>query len=165
MQMHHSLRLRPAIAGVAAIAGPAGAAPKPPNFRGTAARADGDDRQPPKRGGGGAGGIAGQPEWRLRGGRRSLWYLSDFRGSRYDNPHNEPNLVNNRFISSGLGQLSQVGNNAETVFNDDGVATLVVCTGPNYTGSCGTVAPFAGGTLTATYINNVESIYWADSAN
>ncbi len=94
-----------------------------------------------------------------------LWYLRDFRGSRYDNPHNEPNLVNKRFISSGLGQLSQVGNNAETVFNQDGVATPVVCTGPNYTGSCGTVAPFTGGTLTATYINNVESIYWVDSAN
>jgi Peptidase inhibitor family I36 len=169
--MLHSLKLLTVIAGVtaiaavAAVAAPAGAAPQEPNC--------GAPQRPQ------AESIASLPsavaaaravpqavrDGACNEGDACLWYLSDFRGSVYDNSHNEPNLVNNRFISAGLGQLAQVGNDAESVFNQDGAVALVVCTGPNYTGTCGTVPPFTGGTLTSTYFNNVESFYWADSAN
>jgi Peptidase inhibitor family I36 len=154
-----------AIAAVAAIAGSAGAAPKAPDSAAPQRAHAASIASLPS-----AVATAGAAPQAIRDGLCNegdacLWYYTDFKGSEYDNPHNEPNLVNNRFIGAGPGQLSQVGNNAETVFNQDGALTLVVCTGPNSTGSCGTIAPFSGGTLSPTYIDNVESIYWADSAN
>jgi hypothetical protein len=169
--MLHSLKLPAVIAGVAAIAavaaitGSAGAAPKAPNSAApqrahAASIANLPSAVEPARAAPQAIRDGGCDE-----GDACLWYLSDFKGSEYDVSHNEPNLVNNRFISAGLGQLHQVGNDANTVWNQDGAVALVVCTGPNSTGTCGTVPPFTGGTLTPTYINNVESIYWADSAN
>lgn len=94
-----------------------------------------------------------------------LYYLANIVGSRYDTSHNDPSLFNNRFITSGSGQWSGVGNNAEAVWHRDSRVTLVICTGPNSTGTCGTVGPGVSGNLTATYKNNVESIYWADSSN
>jgi len=97
-------------------------------------------------------------------GDACLWFFQNFAGSRYDNPHNDPNFINNRFVTAGTGQFSTANNNAESVWNTDPRVTLVICTGANYTG-CGTVNPGVFGNLTATYRNNVESMYWADSAN
>lgn len=86
-------------------------------------------------------------------------------GSKYDTAHNDPNLNNNRFISIGSGRLSIVGNNSEFIWNRDPRTSVIICTGANYTGTCGTVGPNVSGNLTATYKNQVESLYWADSAN
>jgi hypothetical protein len=94
-----------------------------------------------------------------------LYYYSNYGGSRYDTSHNDPSLFNNRFITSGSGQWAGVANNAESIWNRDSRVTLVICTGVNSTGTCGTVGPGVYGNLTATYKNNVESIYWADSSN
>ena len=169
--MLHSLKLPAVIAGVAAIAavaaiaGSAGAAPKPPNSAAPQRAHAASIANLPSAVAAAQAAPQAIRDGLCNEGDACLWYLSNFKGSEYDNPHNEPNLVNNRFISAGLGQLSQVGNDAETVWNQDGSVALVVCTGPNSTGSCGTVAPFSGGTLTSTFINNVESIYWADADN
>lgn len=100
-------------------------------------------------------------------GDLGLWYYDSSHGygSAYDTAHNDNWLFNNHFISAGAGQGAVVANNAEYAWNRDPHTTVIVCTGYNYTGSCGTIAPNGYGNLTATYRDNVESIYWADSAN
>ncbi len=64
-----------------------------------------------------------------------------------------------------LGRGQRVGNNAEFVWNRDPRTSVKVCTGPNYTGTCGLVLPNQSGNFTSTYKNNVESLIWADSTN
>jgi hypothetical protein len=100
-------------------------------------------------------------------GDLGLWYYDSSHGygSFYDTAHNDNWLFNNHFISSGAGQGSVVANNSEYAWNRDPHTTVIVCTGYNYTGSCGTIAPNGYGNLTSTYRDNVESVYWADSAN
>ena len=100
-------------------------------------------------------------------GDLGLWYFDSAHGygSAYDTSHNENWLFDNHFISSGAGQGSVVANNSEFAWNRDPHTTVIVCTGYNYTGSCGTIAPNVYGNLSSTYRDNVESVYWADSAN
>ena len=99
-------------------------------------------------------------------GEVCLYYFqSPSFGSLYDTGHNDPNLGNNRFISAGSGRGQGVGNNAEFVWNRDPRTSVKVCTGPNYTGTCGFVLPNQSGNFTPTYRNNVESLIWADSTN
>ena len=100
-------------------------------------------------------------------GDLGLWYFDSAHGygSAYDTAHNDNWLFDNHFISSGSGQGSVVANNSEFAWNRDPHTTVIVCTGYNYTGSCGTIGPNVYGNLTSTYRDNVESIYWANSAN
>jgi hypothetical protein len=100
-------------------------------------------------------------------GDLGLWYYDSSLGygSAYDTAHNDNWLFNNHFISSGAGHVAVVANNSEFAWNRDPHTTVIVCTGYNYTGTCGTIAPNTYGNLTSTYRNNVESVYWADSAN
>lgn len=100
-------------------------------------------------------------------GDLGLWYYNSSLGygSLYDTSHNDNWLFDNHFISSGAGRGQVVANNSEFAWNRDPHTTVIVCTGYNYTGSCGTIAPNAYGNFTSTYENNVESVYWADSAN
>ncbi len=100
-------------------------------------------------------------------GDLGLWYFDSAHGygSLYDTSHNDNWLFDNHFISSGAGRGSVVANNSEFAWNRDPHTTVIVCTGYNYTGSCGTIAPNTSGNFTSTYSNNVESVYWADSAN
>ncbi|MGZ4561750.1 MAG: peptidase inhibitor family I36 protein [Mycobacteriaceae bacterium] len=99
-------------------------------------------------------------------GEVCLYFLhSPIFGSLYDTSHNDPYLSNNRFISAGLGRFAHVDNNAEFVWNRDPRTSVKVCTGPNYTGTCGFVLPNQSGNFTSTYKNNVESLIWADSTN
>jgi hypothetical protein len=100
-------------------------------------------------------------------GDLGLWYFDSYHGygSFYDTAHNDNWLFDNHFISSGAGQGSLVANNSEFAWNRDPHTTVIVCTGYNYTGSCGTIGPNAYGNFTSTYRDNVESVYWADSAN
>lgn len=100
-------------------------------------------------------------------GDLGLWYFDSSHGygSFYDTAHNDNWLFDNHFISSGAGQGSVVANNSEFAWNRDPHTTVIVCTGYNYTGSCGTIGPNVYGNFTSTYRDNVESIYWADSAN
>jgi hypothetical protein len=100
-------------------------------------------------------------------GDLGLWYYDSSHGygSLYDTSHNDNWLFDNHFISSGAGQRSVVANNSEFAWNRDPHTTVIVCTGYNYTGSCGTIAPNSYGNFTSTYSNKVESVYWADSAN
>ena len=100
-------------------------------------------------------------------GDLGLWYYDSSHGygSFYDTAHNDNWLFNNHFISSGAGQGSVVANNSEFAWNRDPHTTVIVCTGYNYTGSCATIAPNVYGNLNSTYRDNVESVYWADSAN
>lgn len=93
------------------------------------------------------------------------YYSSPTYGSGYDQSHNDQNLNNNHFIFTGSGKGSVVGNNAEAYWNRDPRAYAYVCTGINYTGSCGWLAPNAYGNLNSTYKNNSESIFWGDTAN
>jgi hypothetical protein len=96
-----------------------------------------------------------------------LYYFSAQRGygSLYDTGHNDPYLFNNHFISSGSGQGSVVGNNAEAVWNRDPHTTVWLCTGTYSTGSCGYVAPNSYGTLGSTWFDKTQSLTWADSSN
>lgn len=86
-------------------------------------------------------------------------------GSRYDTAHNDPDLVNNRFITDAIGRHATVTNNAEAIWNRDPRTAVTVCTDVNYTETCGSVGPGVLGDFTSTYRNNVESLIWADSAN
>jgi hypothetical protein len=92
-------------------------------------------------------------------------YYTGLDSSRYDTAHNDPSLHNNHFISTGNGKGALVANNAVTVWNRDPSTPVFVCTGPGGTGTCGSVMPNVAMTLSSTYINNVESIYWGDSSN
>ena len=100
-------------------------------------------------------------------GDLGLWYYDSSHGygSFYDTSHNDNWLFDNHFISAGAGQGSVVANDSEFAWNRDPHTTVIVCTGYNYTGTCGTIAPNTYGNLTPTYRDNVESVYWADSAN
>lgn len=100
-------------------------------------------------------------------GDLGLYYFSSSLGygSVYDTAHNDNYLFDNHFISAGAGHGQVVGNNAEFAWNRDPHTTVIVCTGINYTGSCGTIGPNVYGNFTSTYSNRVESIYWADSTN
>jgi hypothetical protein len=100
-------------------------------------------------------------------GDLGLWYFDSSHGygSVYDTSHNDNWLFDNHFISAGAGQGSVVANNSEFAWNRDPHTTVIVCTGYNYTGSCGTIGPNVYGNFTSTYRDNVESVYWADSAN
>ena len=100
-------------------------------------------------------------------GDLGLYYFdsADGYGSLYDTSHNDPWLFDNHFISSGAGKGQVVANNSEFAWNRDPHTTVIVCTGYNYTGSCGTIGPNVYGNFTSTYSNKVESVYWADSAN
>jgi Peptidase inhibitor family I36 len=85
-------------------------------------------------------------------------------GSAYDNTHNDPNLNNNRFISSGLGAGVTVGNNASAYWNRDPSTTARVCTGVNYTG-CTDLPRNTAGTLPGGFGDDVESVYWSGPTN
>jgi hypothetical protein len=100
-------------------------------------------------------------------GDLGLYYFSSNLGygSLYDTSHNDNWLFDNHFISGGAGQGQVVANNAEFAWNRDPHTTVIVCTGYNYTGSCGVIGPNVYGNFTSTYSNKVESIYWADSSN
>ena len=76
-------------------------------------------------------------------GDLGLWYYDSSHGygSFYDTSHNDNWLFDNHFISSGAGQGSVVANNSEFAWNQDPHTTVIVCTGYNYTGTCGTIAP------------------------
>lgn len=93
------------------------------------------------------------------------WYFSNFTGSLYDNPHNDPNYLNNRFITAAAGQGATLNHDAESVWNTDLHTSVVVCTGAGYSGTCGTVGPNVSGNYVAPYYNGVSSAIWADSAN
>lgn len=90
-----------------------------------------------------------------------LWYSSNFVGSRTGFLRDDANLSDDRFVEAGSGQSSTVTNNAESAWNYDRFGTAFVTTSPNYTGFVGSMAPNSGGNFSATYKNNVESIYWA----
>jgi len=95
-----------------------------------------------------------------------LYYLySPTYGSGYDTAHNDQYLWDNHFIFAGAGRGSIVANNAEAYWNRDPSAYAYVCTGINYTGNCGWLAPNSFGNLNSTYADNVESLYWGNSAN
>jgi hypothetical protein len=96
-----------------------------------------------------------------------LYYYYDYQGwgSRYDTAHNDPNLFNNHFISSGAGQGAVVGNNARAYWNRDPNAYAYVCTSTYSSGSCGWLAPNAYGNLNSTYADHSQSVYWGDSSN
>jgi len=100
-------------------------------------------------------------------GDLGLYYFSSNLGygSLYDTAHNDNYLFDNHFISAGAGQHQVVGANAEFAWNRDPHTTVIVCTGINYTGSCGVIGPNVYGNFTSTYSNRVESVYWADSSN
>jgi hypothetical protein len=100
-------------------------------------------------------------------GDLGLWYFDSAHGygSVYDTSHNDNWLFDNHFISAGAGQHAVVANDSEFAWNRDPHTTVIVCTGYNYTGSCGTIGPNVYGNFTSTYRDNVESVYWADSAN
>jgi hypothetical protein len=86
-------------------------------------------------------------------------------GSAYDTGHNDQTLWNNHFITVASGRGAVVANNARAYWNRDPNAYAYVCTGVNYTGTCGWLAPNAWGNLNSTYADNSESVYWGDSAN
>ena len=96
-----------------------------------------------------------------------LYYLNSQQGygSFYDTAHNDSYLFNNHFVTAGSGQRGVVANNARAYWNRDPKAYAYVCTGVNYTGTCGWLAPNAWGNLSTTYADNSESVYWGDSAN
>jgi hypothetical protein len=96
-----------------------------------------------------------------------LYYLFSQQGwgSSYDTAHNDQNLFNNHFITVASGQGGIAANNARAYWNRDPNAYAYVCTGANYTGTCGWLAPNAWGNLNSTYADNSESVYWGDSAN
>jgi hypothetical protein len=96
-----------------------------------------------------------------------LYYLYSGQGygSAYDTAHNDQTVWDNHFITGGSGQWGVVANNARAYWNRDPHAYAYVCTGVNYTGSCGWLAPNAYGDLNSTYADNSESLYWGDSAN
>ncbi|WP_261575834.1 peptidase inhibitor family I36 protein, partial [Frankia gtarii] len=89
-----------------------------------------------------------------------LWYFQKYWGSHADFYVSDNNLNNNTFSSLGIGQGSQVGNNAESAWNYDQHLTARVYTGVNSTGTWGTISPSSGGDFTSTFINNVESFIW-----
>lgn len=95
------------------------------------------------------------------------WYFDSAHGygSLYDTSHNDNYLQDNHFITAGAGQHTAVANNAEFVWNRDPHTSVVVCTGLNYTGTCGVVGPNVAGNLTSAYRDNLESLYWNDSSN
>jgi Peptidase inhibitor family I36 len=92
-------------------------------------------------------------------------FYTGFDNSRYDTAHNDPSLQNNHFITAGSGQGSTVTNNAQMVWNNDPNTSVKLCTGPNQTGTCASIAPGVLMALSSTYSDNVESIIWADSSN
>jgi hypothetical protein len=96
-----------------------------------------------------------------------LYYLSSQQGygSLYDTAHNDSYLFNNHFVTAGSGQGGTVANNARAYWNRDPKTYAYVCTGVNYTGICGWLAPNTWGNLGTGYSDNTESVYWGDSAN
>ncbi len=73
----------------------------------------------------------------------------------------DPNLANNVYTSPGIGQGTVVANTAKFGWNHDAARTVVICTSPNYTGSCAGTFPNSGGAYSVTYRGNVESLYWS----
>jgi len=162
------------VASIAATASPAAAQPvKPePKVPVAAQRVDVGPKGAPA----GKNVQTGSPSGRVRAlasqdgacdvGDLCLYYLFAPRyGSGYDTAHNDPNLFNNHFIFTGVGQGAVVGNNAEAYWNRDPRAFAYVCTEVNYGGSCGWLAPNSFGSLNATYADKSDSLYWGDSAN
>ena len=101
-------------------------------------------------------------------GDLGLWYYDSSHGygSLYDTSHNDNWLFDNHFISSGAGRGSVAANNSEFAWNRDPRTTVIVCTGYNYTGSCGTIAPNAYGDFALHVPQRCGgSVYWADLAN
>lgn len=72
----------------------------------------------------------------------------------------DPNLNNNVYISPGLNQGLTVGNTAKSVWNGNATRYAIICTDTGYRGSCTSIAPNSGGTLSVLYRNNVESVRW-----
>jgi hypothetical protein len=90
-----------------------------------------------------------------------LWYFQNYVGSRAGVFDNTPDLRTVRFQTTGSGQGQTVYYNAESDYNYDTLYTAHVCTGLNYTGSCGFVSPRTGGNFTSTYSNKDASVYWS----
>ena len=86
-------------------------------------------------------------------------------GSGYDTAHNDPNLWDNHFISPGSGRGMVVADNTEAYWNRDPRAYAYICTGINYTGTCGWLPPNSYGGLNPPLADNVGSVYWGNSAN
>lgn len=91
-----------------------------------------------------------------------LFYLPGYRGSRIGIYANDASLWDNHFRTVGRGRGRIVANNAESVYNNDTIYTANLCTDVNYGGVCGALWPRSGGTLTSTYYDNVESLYFTN---
>lgn len=94
-----------------------------------------------------------------------LWYGDNFTGSAYDTPHNEPSLANNHFNTLNFGFGEHVDNNTRAVQNRDQNATVRLCTGTQYSGSCTLVLPNSASNLSPVFKDNIESLIWLDSSN
>jgi Peptidase inhibitor family I36 len=157
----------PAVASTTAKPGPAPAVAAAPRLQGSSAAATAHKGAPPARLRPTAGVRAVSQDGACEVGDLCLYYLFSQQGygSAYDTAHNDQTLFDNHFITAGSGQRGVVANNARAYWNRDPNAYAYVCTGVNYTGTCGWLAPNAWGNLNSTYADNSESVYWGDSAN
>jgi len=158
----------PAVASATAKPGPvAPAATAAPRLQGSTAAATRHTGSAPARLRPAAGVRAASQDGACDVGDLCLYYLFSQQGygSAYDTAHNDQNLFNNHFITVGSGRGGVAANNARAYWNRDPNAYAYVCTGANYTGSCGWLAPNAWGNLNSTYADNTEAVYWGDSAN
>ncbi len=89
-----------------------------------------------------------------------LFYFQNYTGSRVGVFDNTADLRPVRFQTSGSGVGTSAYYNAESDYNYDTLYTAHVCTGLNYTGSCGFVSPRTGGNFSSTYSNRDASVYW-----
>ncbi|MGF7234168.1 MAG: peptidase inhibitor family I36 protein [Frankia sp.] len=89
-----------------------------------------------------------------------LWYYQNYVGSRVGVFDNTPDLRPVHFQTTGSGSGQSAYRNVESDYNYDTLYTAHVCTGLNYTGSCGYVSPRSGGNFSSTYSNKDASIYW-----
>jgi Peptidase inhibitor family I36 len=158
----------PAVASATAKPGPvAPAVTASPRLQGSTAAATRHTGKPPASLRSASGLRAASQDGACDVGDLCLYYLYSGQGygSGYDTAHNDQTLFNNHFITSGSGQYGVAANNARAYWNRDPNAYAYVCTGVNYTGTCGWLAPNAYGNLNSAYADNTESVYWGDSAN
>jgi len=158
----------PAGASVSPKPAPAPAVKAAPQLQGSSAAATHHAGKPPAalRAVGGAQALGSQ-DGGCDVGDLCLYYLYSQQGygSLYDTAHNDSYLFNNHFVTAGSGQGGTLGNNARAYWNRDPNAYAYVCTGVNYTGICGWLAPNSYGNLGSSYADKTQSVYWGDSTN
>ncbi|MHB9863010.1 hypothetical protein [Streptomyces sp. YIM S03343] len=89
-------------------------------------------------------------------GELGLYYLANYGTPVIDLYFSDSDLSNDNFP----GTTIHADNNTESDWNRD-TYTWWVCTGYNYSGSCGFISPGGYGNLNATYKNTVSSAYFS----